>query len=215
MVDGSAGSFHKYVVSCFHCRNPFDAIDSPFCSCIDKNRTLVCPSCLQCFCAAPSAYKLQFWSNAPQDLWKRRLDKPDYEPQLLPAGMRYPRPLVLLVEDEKEIRAVAAMVIESLGYGMIVAKDGAEGLALARQHKPDLVITDALMPKLDGRKMCQQIKADPDLQGTRVVIISSVFTRNRYKTEAIREFRADDFLPKPIDFNTLREVMQRLTVSGG
>jgi CheY-like chemotaxis protein len=210
MSDDRTTGFSKYVVNCFNCRNPFDSMDSALCTCINKTRSFVCPNCLTCFCSAPQSFKLQFWSNAPQELWKRRLEKLDYAPAPPQEGAEIQRPLILLVEDERDIRAVAALAIESLGYSMIVAQDGVQGLEMARKYRPDLVITDALMPKMDGREMCRQIKDDPVTAGAKVLVISAVFTSSKYKSEAIREFRADEFLPKPIEFNTLRAVLQRL-----
>lgn len=210
MAEEKSASFSKHFVKCFNCGNPFDAMDAALCSCINKSRTFVCPSCLTCFCAAPQTFKVQFWSNAPQELWRKRFDKLEYDPTPPKEGEHLARPLVLLVEDEKDIRAVAALAIESLGYTMLVAKDGAEGLEMARKYKPDLVVTDALMPKMDGREMCRRIKSDPELADVKVLVISSVFTSIKYKTEAMRDFHADDFLPKPVELNTLRSILQRL-----
>lgn len=210
MAETAGSGFVKYVVKCFSCGNPFDAMETSLCSCIHKTRSFVCPSCLTCFCSAPQSYKLQFWSAAPQELWKKRMEKPEYEPAPPKEGSAVQRPLVLLVEDEKDIRAVAALAIESLGYSMIVAQDGNQGLEMARKYLPDVVVTDALMPKMDGREMCRQIKDDPATRGIRVLVISAVYTANKYKTQAVREFGADEYLPKPVDFNKLRTTLQRL-----
>jgi len=68
------------------------------------------------------------------------------------------RPLVLLVDDKPEIREVAIRVIEILGYGLVVAKNGEEGLELAARYQPELVLTDAMMPQLDGWEMGLRIK---------------------------------------------------------
>ena len=72
-------------------------------------------------------------------------------------------------------------IIERLGYGVAVAQDGVEGLAMARSYRPELVLTDAMMPKLDGREMGRLIKDDPELTGTKVVVITSLYTDSRYK----------------------------------
>lgn len=210
MTDKPSSGFVKYVVKCYGCGNPYDAMESLLCSCIHKTRSFVCPNCLNCFCSAPQSYKLQFWSAAPQELWKKRMEKTEYEPAPPREGTALQRPLVLLVEDEKDIRALAALAIESLGYGMIVARDGVQGLEMARKYIPDVVVTDALMPKMDGREMCRQIKDDPVTRGMKVLVISAVFTASKYKTQAVRDFGADEYLPKPVEFNTLRSTLQRL-----
>jgi YesN/AraC family two-component response regulator len=81
-------------------------------------------------------------------------------------------------------------------------------LALVDQHPPRLVITDALMPKMDGRELCRQIK-DLDL-GVKVIIMTSLYTAPHYKYEAYKQFHADGYLPKPIDFEELHKMMERL-----
>ena len=71
------------------------------------------------------------------------------------------RPLVLLVDDEKDIQRVASRVIQSLGYGLVLGHNGEEGLELAPRYKPDLVLTDALMPRMDGREMARRSRRKP------------------------------------------------------
>src|SRR5947209_15707141 len=59
------------------------------------------------------------------------------------------------------------------------------------------------MPKMDGRELCRLVKSDPQLAGTRVVVMSSVYTSGRFKREALSHFKADDYLAKPVDANAL------------
>jgi CheY-like chemotaxis protein len=200
----------KYEVSCNTCKARFDALDSVWCNCLVVERSLVCPSCLNCFCRATTSYKERFWASAPQELWDRKLeehrrdwDKPNPNPEAVK------RPLVLVVDDEKEIQRVAIRDIEGLGYGVILAHDGIEGFELAKKYKPELILSDALMPKMDGREMCRRIKADPETSKIKVVIMTSLYTQSKFKTEAYREFRVDDYLSKPLDFNQLRTVLQK------
>jgi len=200
----------KYVVQCAHCGNPFDAMEQPWCNCLTSQRTLVCPHCLQCFCKSPRTFKDGFWSNAPQELWQKKLSRSmeAFVPKAPPDPEAVRRPLVLVVEDEKEIQKVAVLAVESLGYSLLLAKNGAEGLEMAERYKPDLVLSDALMPKLDGREMCLRIKGNPDLAGTRVVVMTSVYKTAKYDLEARKKYRADRFITKPVDFGQLREILQ-------
>jgi CheY-like chemotaxis protein len=119
------------------------------------------------------------------------------------------RPLVLIVDDEIDIRKVAFAAISELGYQAIVAASGEEGIEVARTYKPDLILTDAFMPKMDGREMCRRIKANPDTARARVVVMTSLYTASRYKYEAFKEFQADDYLPKPLEFQALRELLEK------
>lgn len=200
-----------YVVSCHACRAAFDALDTPWCSCLVSERTLVCPTCLDCFCKAKPQYKQAFWRGAPRSLWDRKLNEHQQSVQLPenPSPADVARPLVLLVDDEKDIQRVAASAILGLGYGLVVARNGQEGLALAARYQPDLVLSDALMPGLDGREMCRRIKEDPANARVKTVVMTALYTAVKYKTEAIRAFRVDDYLSKPLDFAQLRDVLQK------
>ena len=124
-------------------------------------------------------------------------------------------PLVLIVDDEKDIRRVAFAVVTGLGYHAVVASDGEEGIELAARYKPDLILTDAFMPKLDGREMCRRIKTNPETAAAKVVVITSVYTASRYKYEAYKEFQADDYLSKPLDLSSLRDLLRKHLGSPG
>lgn len=200
-----------YAVSCHACQATFDALDTPWCSCLVTERTLVCPTCLACFCKAKPQYKQGFWRSAPKSLWERKLTEHRHAGELPPnpPPTEAVRPLVLLVDDERDIQRVAASAILSLGYGLAVARNGQEGLALAREYRPDLVLSDALMPGLDGREMCRRIKEDPENSRVRTVVMTALYTAVKYKTEAIRAFGVDDYLTKPLEFALLRDVLQK------
>lgn len=200
-----------YVVSCYNCQASFDALASSWCSCLVSKRTVVCPSCLTCFCKAPIVYRQKFWELAPQSMWDRVINEGKIAVDLPPnpAPDELPRPLVLVVDDEKDIQRVAVRTIGSLGYGVVVATDGMEGLELARKYHPDLILADAFMPRLDGREMCLRLKTDPATSETKIVIMTGIYTAARYRSEAFREFRADDYLAKPLQFRELRDVLQK------
>lgn len=200
----------SYAVHCANCKATFDALPAEWCNCLVTERSLICPHCGKCFCKAAPAYKQAFWSRAPRELWDRKFAEHhgDFAREN-PSPEEALRPLVLLVDDEKDIRRVACRVIDSLGYGLVMAKDGAEGLALAKQYRPDLVLSDALMPKLDGREMCRRLKEDPDMGPVKVVVMTALYTNARYRTEAFRQYRVDDYLAKPIDLESLRDMLQR------
>jgi CheY-like chemotaxis protein len=91
------------------------------------------------------------------------------------------RPLVLVVDDEPDIRRMAGAAVELLRYGVIFASNGEEGLEVAKAYRPDLVLTDAFMPKMDGREMCRLIKSDRLTANAKVVVMTSLYTASRYK----------------------------------
>ena len=205
-----------YPVSCHQCQGAFDAQTAESCQCLVGRRTVVCPHCGSCFCRAKPAYKQKFWERAPQSMWDRALAerKALVQPPPNPAPDKVVRPLVLVVDDEKDIQQMTAIAIADLGYGVVLARDGKEGLELARRYRPDLILTDAFMPKLDGREMCRQIKENPLLASIPVVVMTAVYTSARYRSEAFKEFRADDYLSKPLDFPQLRSVLHKHIAPG-
>lgn len=202
----------SYVIACDKCHASFDAVMASWCACVVNERTLVCPVCSACFCKASVAYKQRVWRLAPRTLWDRKFEEHSAVPVAEPAvadDSELARPLVLLVEDEGDVRRMATAVIRELGYGLAIATNGQEGLAMAKQLKPELVLTDALMPKLDGREMCRQIKDDPDCHGMRVVVMTALYTSYKYQNEAYKAYRVDGYLAKPIAVTDLRSLLKQ------
>jgi CheY-like chemotaxis protein len=200
-----------YPVVCHACRAPFDALSAVWCSCLVTERTLSCPQCRACFCKAPTQYKQRFWSAAPKCLWDAKWHE-HHAAFTLPENPEpgaVTRPLVLAVDDEPSIQRVAHRVVTGLGYSMILARNGEEGLEHPRRYAPELVLSDALMPKLDGREMCRRIKSDPSTAHAKVVLMTALYTSYRYHTQAFKEYRADEYLAKPLDVPSLREVLRK------
>ena len=198
-----------YRVSCASCTKEFDALTEPWCGCLYKDRTIVCPHCGRCFCTAPLSFKHRFWVDAPPEMWARKKQERTQFAYINPPVETITRPLVLVVDDEDEIRAVAIRAIEQLGLGIVVARDGLEGLEVARHYKPDIIVTDAMMPKLDGREMCLRLKGDPETATARIVVLTSLYTDARYKYEALKTFKADAYLSKPVEPQQLQDVLRK------
>src|SRR4030095_10521445 len=72
-------------------------------------------------------------------------------------------PTVLLVEDEQTLSETLRYNLEREGYGVIVAGDGVQGLELARHERPDLVILDIMLPRLDGFSVCRILRQESDV----------------------------------------------------
>jgi CheY-like chemotaxis protein len=207
----SAEKDETYITRCHGCQQGFDALQARWCACPVNETTLVCPSCSRCFCAAPPAYKGSFWTNAPPSLWERKFDEHHRRSLTVPRPEPHQatRPLVLVVEDDPVIQRMVGRVIASLGYGMVLAHNGADGLELVRRYKPELVLSDALMPQMDGREMCRLIKEDPATADVRVVVMTALYTGVKYRDEAHNTFRVDDYVTKPLVFDRLRSLLQR------
>jgi CheY-like chemotaxis protein len=76
---------------------------------------------------------------------------------------------VLVVEDYEDARAMVEILLEDAGYDVLLAADGLEGVALARQHRPDAILMDIFMPGLDGLAATRQLKADPATAGVPII----------------------------------------------
>jgi two-component system, OmpR family, alkaline phosphatase synthesis response regulator PhoP len=201
-----------YIVECFNCGGIYDAMEAEWCSCLTRERSLVCPNCLTCFCKAPPAYKEMFWLEAPARLFERKTSELKRQPQS-PAPNPSPdyvtRPLVLLVEDDMELQLIVQRVTARLGYGFVAAANGQDGLSLARLYKPDLILSDAFMPKLDGREMCRILRDEPGFEQCHMVVMTGLYTDTKYKSEALRRFKVDEYLAKPVAINDLVALLQR------
>src|ERR1700734_4481984 len=73
-------------------------------------------------------------------------------------------PRILIVDDNETNRDILRTRLGPHGYELLEAADGEEAIAAARQHSPDLILLDVMMPKIDGIEVCRRLKADADLQ---------------------------------------------------
>ena len=112
-----------------------------------------------------------------------------------------PNTRILVVDDEHDILELLEYTLKKLGFEVFMADNGADGIKLAREHKPDLILLDIMMPKMDGHEVCARIKEDSALKNTPVIFLTA---REDEKTE-IRSLDegADDFLTKPISISKL------------
>ena len=117
---------------------------------------------------------------------------------------------ILVVDDDPDVRDIMRRFLSREGFDVVTAKDGEEGLALAREIGPALVILDVLMPKRDGWSVLRELKATPALADIPIVMLT--ITDEKNKGYALG---ASEFLNKPIDRKRLAEVLNRFTVRDG
>jgi CheY-like chemotaxis protein len=110
-------------------------------------------------------------------------------------------PRVLIVDDDPWILRLVSTLLEKRGYNIATASDGEEGLMRADQLKPDLIITDVMMPKLDGWALVRALRSRSELALVPVIFLTALGGEE----DRIRGFRlgADDYLPKPFRFEEL------------
>lgn len=111
--------------------------------------------------------------------------------------------LIVAIDDDEAIRRLIAAALRFEGYEVMEAENGAEGLALVRDCRPDLVISDVNMPVMDGFSMLQALRADPCIQAIPVILLTSLQEREHVRSGMTSG--ADDYLTKPLLFDELRE----------
>lgn len=104
---------------------------------------------------------------------------------------------VLVVDDTAENRDILQARLESRGYVVATAVDGEDGLAKIRERRPDLVLLDVMMPKLDGFEVCRRVRADASLPFMPIILVTA--KADTKDVVAGLEAGADDYLTKPVD----------------
>ena len=104
-------------------------------------------------------------------------------------------PTVLLVDDEPNILLSLKFLMQKEGYEVLVAQNGDEALTIARQHLPDLVILDVMLPSPNGYEVCQAMRADPQLTGLYIMMLTA--KSNPAEREKGLAMGADDYVSKP------------------
>ncbi len=114
---------------------------------------------------------------------------------------------ILIIEDNADTRLALHHYFTNAGYDVPTAVDGEEGIYMAKAEKPDLIITDIAMPKLDGMEMIKQIRSQPEIAKIPILIFTAVSSLN--SDEAV-EAGANRVFFKPFEFNGLREVVREM-----
>lgn len=126
--------------------------------------------------------------------------------QTIVTGYEGPPRTILVIDDKWANRAVLVALLQSMGFITFEAVDGHDGLEKAVDHRPDLIITDLVMPRMDGFEFMHQLQPLSELQETVVIASSaSVFESDRDQSLAAG---AKAFLPKPIQSDTLLDLLQ-------
>jgi len=115
-------------------------------------------------------------------------------------------PAILVVEDSPDMRDFLQRVLLQWGYRFIPAMDGAEGIALARTEKPDLILMDLSLPCLDGLEATRQIKADPNLQHIPIIAVTA-HARTADEVQA-KKAGCDAYISKPYGLRKFADLIR-------
>jgi len=124
---------------------------------------------------------------------------------------------ILIIEDEMDMRFFLSTLVKTSGYTPVMARNGSEGLALASQAHPNLIILDVMMPEKGGALTYRELRADQALQDIPVIILSGVAKRTFYHylkmlnaKESEDILLPDAYIEKPPDPANLQETIKRL-----
>jgi two-component system, cell cycle response regulator DivK len=112
---------------------------------------------------------------------------------------------ILVVEDQEDNRRILRDLLSSVGFQLLEASTGEEGIRLAEAHRPDLILMDIQMPVLDGYEATRQIKAKADLRHIPIIVVTS-YALSGDEAKA-RAAGADDYVAKPF---SPREMLARI-----
>ena len=115
---------------------------------------------------------------------------------------------ILVVDDEPDILEILSFNLQKEGYEVITAKDGNDAIQKAKQHEPDLIILDIMMPGKSGIEVCKILRAIPEFENTLIIFLTALSD----DTSEIRglEIGADDYITKPISTKVIASKVNSL-----
>ena len=120
---------------------------------------------------------------------------------------------ILIVEDEIMIVKVLSIRLESMGYNIVAAYDGEEGLEMAGKEKPDLIILDVGLPRMDGNTLCRLIKTDKRIRHIRIIMLTG--KKPAADMESPSSAGADLYVNKPYEWSRLLADIRKLLGEAG
>ena len=119
---------------------------------------------------------------------------------------------ILVVEDEETVQETLAYNLQQEGYSVLTADDGEQALKLIRQHRPDLVVLDIMLPRLDGLAVCRVVRKDPEVAQTPIIMLTARGTQGDKMVGL--DSGADDYITKPFGLGEflarVRAVLRRV-----
>ena len=116
---------------------------------------------------------------------------------------------IMIVDDDEQHLNLLRMLLETYNFEVISARNGAEALERARQNPPELIVTDILMPVMDGYSLCRRWKSDDQMKDIPLVFFTGTFIDPEDKKFALN-LGAERFIVKPADSGTLVDVLMEV-----
>ena len=120
---------------------------------------------------------------------------------------------MLVVDDTPDRLELLSLIVRQFGHSVLTARDGREGYDAAKAARPDLIISDVSMPRVDGVEFCKLVRSDADLQSTPILLVSALRVDSDSAVNGIRA-GADDYIEAPYDPARLAAKVERLIERG-
>ncbi len=120
---------------------------------------------------------------------------------------------ILVVDDDPDFVETVCMMLENKGYEVGKAYDGIEGEESIRGRRPDLLVLDVMMPRKNGYVLCSELKKNKETRDIPIVLLTAVgeaVPKTTYSHADGMATEAEDYIPKPVDTQTLLEAIDRL-----
>ncbi|MDE2490840.1 MAG: response regulator [Elusimicrobia bacterium] len=121
---------------------------------------------------------------------------------------------ILVADDEPSIREILSIQLARMGYEVVLADDGEEAVAAYEAHRPDLVLLDVMMPRVNGLDACSRIRALEKKSGRRVPVIFLTARDSTHDKTSAALSGGDDFVAKPVSLQDLRERVEAALAKG-
>lgn len=113
---------------------------------------------------------------------------------------------ILVIDDEEDVRNTIALALRSVGYKLLEAENGTKGLEIARQHKPDMILCDLMMPGMSGYETLAALRSDPSIANIPLVFLTGF--NDPLVKERGAELGMSGYLQKPVTLDQLIEAIQ-------
>jgi DNA-binding response OmpR family regulator len=118
------------------------------------------------------------------------------------------KPTILIADDDPQILTMLGIRLAKKGYNILEASDGLQTLKQAREHHPDLVLLDVMMPGKNGWEVAKEIRSDDDLKNIGIVMLTAIGEKVNELTSPL--YGADAYVDKPFDFNDLEKKIKAI-----
>ena len=122
--------------------------------------------------------------------------------------MAHKKPVILVADDDPQILTMLGIRLAKKGYQILEAVDGLQTIAMARQHHPDLVLLDVMMPGKNGWEVAKELRSDEQLRNVGIVMLTAIGEKVNELTSPL--YGADEYIDKPFDFADLEARLKKV-----